>query len=217
LLGFEDFDARCGKLSGGERRRVALARLLLGAPELLLLDEPTNHLDAFVIDWLEDWFLETRTPLLLVTHDRYFLDRVCDRIVELDRGELFPYAAATASTSKRAPRVCERAQDRERAAQRAAARDGLDAARCSGAHDQGQGAHPALRRDRRRGADRARSELELEIPPGPRLGARVVSSPGSRSASASVDRATGSTSSSQPDSASASSAPTAPARPRCSS
>ena len=88
-LGVERFEARCGELSGGERRRVALARLLLGGPELLLLDEPTNHLDAFVIDWLEDWFLETRTPLLLVTHDRYFLDRICDRIVELDRGELF--------------------------------------------------------------------------------------------------------------------------------
>jgi ATP-binding cassette subfamily F protein uup len=90
-LGLERFEASCGELSGGERRRVALAQLLLGAPELLLLDEPTNHLDAFVIDWLEDWFLETKTPILLVTHDRYFLDRVCDRIVELDRGRLCAY------------------------------------------------------------------------------------------------------------------------------
>src|SRR5262245_27893218 len=80
-LGIIDHDARCAALSGGERRRVALARLLLSGPELLLLDEPTNHLDALVTDWLEDWFLETKTPLLLVTHDRYFLDRVCDRIV----------------------------------------------------------------------------------------------------------------------------------------
>lgn len=90
-LGLLDFEARCGLLSGGERRRVALAQLLLSGPELLLLDEPTNHLDAFVTEWLEDWFLETRTPLVLVTHDRYFLDRVVDRIVEIDRGELHAY------------------------------------------------------------------------------------------------------------------------------
>ena len=90
-LGLTEFDRTCANLSGGEARRVALARLLLSKPDVLLLDEPTNHLDAFVTDWLEDWFLETRIPLLMVTHDRYFLDRVVDRIVELDRGELHSY------------------------------------------------------------------------------------------------------------------------------
>jgi ABC transport system ATP-binding/permease protein len=90
-LGLRDADAKCATLSGGERRRVALARLLVGAPDLLLLDEPTNHLDALVTDWLEDRLLETKVPLLLVTHDRYFLDRIVDRIVELEHGKLVEY------------------------------------------------------------------------------------------------------------------------------
>ena len=90
-LGVEDKQARCADLSGGERRRVAMARLLLSRPEVLLLDEPTNHLDAEVTDWLETYLLDAGTPLILVTHDRYFLDRLCTRIVEFDRGTLFEY------------------------------------------------------------------------------------------------------------------------------
>ncbi|MHC4939388.1 MAG: ABC-F family ATP-binding cassette domain-containing protein [Planctomycetota bacterium] len=90
-LGLPDPDAVCGPLSGGERRRVALAQLLLGGPDLLLLDEPTNHLDAIVTEWLEDTLLGAKTSLLMVTHDRYFLDRVVDRIVEIDRGQLYGY------------------------------------------------------------------------------------------------------------------------------
>jgi ATP-binding cassette subfamily F protein uup len=90
-LGLSDPEALCGNLSGGEQRRVALARLLLSGPELLLLDEPTNHLDAEVTVWLEGMLSELPTGLVMVTHDRYLLDRAVDRIVELDRGQLHEY------------------------------------------------------------------------------------------------------------------------------
>ncbi|HEX5136409.1 MAG TPA: ABC-F family ATP-binding cassette domain-containing protein [Planctomycetota bacterium] len=90
-LGLEDPKALCGSLSGGERRRVALARLLVEEPDLLLLDEPTNHLDAIATDWLEGWLLGANETLLMVTHDRYFLDRVATRILEIDRGQIYAY------------------------------------------------------------------------------------------------------------------------------
>ncbi len=93
-LGLLDPDAICGPMSGGEKRRVALARLLLDAPDILLLDEPTNHLDALASDWLEDRLQGSRATLVLVTHDRYFLDRVVQRIIEIDRGVLHNYDGA---------------------------------------------------------------------------------------------------------------------------
>jgi ATP-binding cassette subfamily F protein uup len=96
----------CGKLSGGEKRRVALARLLLDAPDVLLLDEPTNHLDALASDWLEDRLQSSRATLVLVTHDRYFLDRVVQRIVEVDRSALHDYDGAYADfLAQRAERL----------------------------------------------------------------------------------------------------------------
>jgi ABC transport system ATP-binding/permease protein len=90
-LEMADFDALVGSLSGGQRKRVALARALLDPADLLLLDEPTNHIDADAISWLEEYLLTLPTALLLVTHDRYFLDRVANRIVEIDRRELVSY------------------------------------------------------------------------------------------------------------------------------
>ena len=84
-------EQRCGVLSGGERRRVALCRLLLQKPDVLLLDEPTNHLDAESIDWLEQHLNQYEGTVIAVTHDRYFLDDVAGWILELDRGEGIPW------------------------------------------------------------------------------------------------------------------------------
>ena len=90
-LGCPPDDADVTKLSGGERRRVALCRLLLEKPELLLLDEPTNHLDAETVNWLEGHLRNYPGAILIVTHDRYFLDNVTGWILELDRGRGIPY------------------------------------------------------------------------------------------------------------------------------
>ncbi|MBE9177521.1 ABC-F family ATP-binding cassette domain-containing protein [Oculatella sp. LEGE 06141] len=91
-LGIEDFDARIGNLSGGYRKRIALATALLSEPDVLLMDEPTNHLDAVSVEWLQEYLSRYRGTLLLITHDRYFLDRVTNRIIEIDRGDLYTYA-----------------------------------------------------------------------------------------------------------------------------
>ena len=88
-LGFADFDAPVDKLSGGQRKRLAIARLVMAEPDFLILDEPTNHLDITTIEWLEAYLKRSKATLLMVTHDRYFLDRVCTKIIELDDCEVF--------------------------------------------------------------------------------------------------------------------------------
>lgn len=89
VLNIHDLDQKIGSLSGGERKRVALAFVLLDEPDLLILDEPTNHLDVEMIEWLESYLAKSNMTLLMVTHDRYFLDRICDHILELDEGKLY--------------------------------------------------------------------------------------------------------------------------------
>lgn len=90
-LGFDNVDIPIDNLSGGQKKKVALAGALLSKNELLILDEPTNHLDYQMIEWLEEWLKNYKGALIMITHDRYFLDLVCNRIVELDKGKLYSY------------------------------------------------------------------------------------------------------------------------------
>ena len=90
-LKLDDLSQKVGSLSGGQRKRLALAIILIHKPDLLILDEPTNHLDLEMIEWLESYFEKEKITLFMVTHDRYFLERVCNEIVELDNGEFYTY------------------------------------------------------------------------------------------------------------------------------
>lgn len=92
-LGLGDYDQKIAQLSGGQKRRVALACALAAEAEVLILDEPTNHIDSVMVDWLEGYLKRFQGALLMVTHDRYFLERVVNRIVELDHGKLYSYPA----------------------------------------------------------------------------------------------------------------------------
>lgn len=92
-LGLGDYDQKIAQLSGGQKRRVALACALAAEAEVLILDEPTNHIDSEMVDWLEGYLKRFQGALLMVTHDRYFLERVVNRIVELDHGKLYSYPA----------------------------------------------------------------------------------------------------------------------------
>ncbi|MHB1653883.1 MAG: ABC-F family ATP-binding cassette domain-containing protein [Desulfitobacteriaceae bacterium] len=91
-LGILDFEAKVERLSGGMRKRIALASALINPADLLILDEPTNHIDYETVDWLEQYLNKQKGALLMITHDRYFLDRVVNKIFELDRGKLYAYA-----------------------------------------------------------------------------------------------------------------------------
>ncbi len=90
-LGISDIDRKIGELSGGQRKRIALAEALIQPADLLILDEPTNHIDLETIKWLEDYLSQRKGALLLVTHDRYFLNRIVSRIIEIDKGKLYSY------------------------------------------------------------------------------------------------------------------------------
>ena len=171
-----DPDMPVNVLSGGERRRVALCRLLLEAPDLLLLDEPTNHLDAESVLWLEQFLHKYQGAVLAVTHDRYFLDNVAEWICEVDRGHLYPYKGNyTTYLETKAARLASQKQRDERLAKRLS--EDLEWVRSSPKARQAK-SRARLERYDQMVAEAAQSKkvdfTEIHIPAGPRLGANVL-------------------------------------------
>ncbi|WP_418240726.1 energy-dependent translational throttle protein EttA [Ellagibacter isourolithinifaciens] len=171
-----DPDMPVNVLSGGERRRVALCRLLLEAPDLLLLDEPTNHLDAESVLWLEQFLHKYQGAVLAVTHDRYFLDNVAEWICEVDRGHLYPYKGNyTTYLETKAARLASQKQRDERLAKRLS--EELEWVRSSPKARQAK-SRARLERYDQMVAEAAQSKkvdfTEIHIPAGPRLGANAL-------------------------------------------
>jgi ATP-binding cassette ChvD family protein len=168
-------EADVASLSGGERRRVALCKLLLEAPDMLLLDEPTNHLDAETIAWLQNHLVEYKGTILIVTHDRYFLDEITSWILELDRGRGIPYEGNyTAWLEQKAKRLEQEARE-DKSKQQTLSRE-LEWIR------QGARARQAKQQARIRryeqlsqASERDRiGKAQIVIPNGPRLGSKVI-------------------------------------------
>ena len=171
-----DPDMPVSVLSGGERRRVALCRLLLEAPDLLLLDEPTNHLDAESVLWLEKFLHKYPGAVLAVTHDRYFLDNVAEWICEVDRGSLYPYKGNYSTyLETKAARMAGQKQRDEKLQKRLASE--LEWVRSSPKARQAK-SRARLERYDQMAAEAAQSKkldfTEIQIPAGPRLGAEVL-------------------------------------------
>ena len=172
-------DADVSTLSGGERRRVALCRLLLEKPEILLLDEPTNHLDAESVAWLEHYLEEYKGTVMIVTHDRYFLDNVTGWILELDRGQGIPYEGNYSSWLEQKEKRLGQ-DSREESARQRTLKHELEWIRSS----------PRARQTKSRARITAYEDLlaksqeqrtgkaQIVIPPGPRLGGLVIEAKG---------------------------------------
>ena len=168
-------DADVTKLSGGEKRRVALTKLLLAKPDILLLDEPTNHLDAELVAWLERYLKEYAGCIMLVTHDRYFLDNITEWTLELDRGQGVPYKGNYSSWLEQKAKRLEVEKGQEEAKQRTLRRE-LEWIRSSPKARQAKSkariqAYEQLAEEA--GREQA-GKAQIQIPPGPRLGGVVV-------------------------------------------
>ncbi len=168
-------DASVENLSGGERRRVALCRLLLEQPDLLLLDEPTNHLDAETVNWLENHLRNYPGAILIITHDRYFLDNVTGWILELDRGRGIPYEGNySAYLEKKAKRLAQEGRE-EAARQRALDREReWIAASPKARQTKSKARIKAYDELLKRNEERAPSTAQIIIPAGERLGDTVI-------------------------------------------
>src|SRR5918993_251554 len=170
-------------LSGGERRRVALCRLLLEKPDLLLLDEPTNHLDAESVAWLERTLREYPGAVLIVTHDRYFLDNVTGWILEIDRGRGIPYQGNYSSWLEQKRKRLQQEEREESARQRALAQEQEWIGRSPAARQAKSKARIQAYEDMlARSQEKAPDPTEIVIPPGPRLGSTVIEAEGLRKA-----------------------------------
>ena len=168
-------DADVNKLSGGERRRVALCKLLLEKPDLLLLDEPTNHLDAESVAWLEHYLKEYPGTVVLVTHDRYFLDNITGWILEIDRGSCIPYEGNYSSwVEQKQKRLVQEARE-DAARQRTLARE-VEWIRSSPKARQAKSKARIQAYDQLLNQDGPEGEKkgQIVIPPGPRLGGNVI-------------------------------------------
>ncbi|MBW7921847.1 MAG: energy-dependent translational throttle protein EttA [Rubellimicrobium sp.] len=168
-------DADVASLSGGERRRVALCKLLLEAPEMLLLDEPTNHLDAETIAWLQNHLIEYRGTILIVTHDRYFLDSITGWILELDRGRGIPYEGNYSSwIEQKAKRLAQEARE-DKARQKVLEKELAWIRQGARARQAKQRARIARYEEMAGQSMRDRiTTAQIVIPPGERLGNRVI-------------------------------------------
>ena len=168
-------DAAVSTLSGGEKRRVALCKLLLEAPDMLLLDEPTNHLDAETIAWLQKHLIEYKGTILIVTHDRYFLDDITSWILELDRGRGIPYEGNySAWLEQKAKRLAQEARE-DRATQKSLERE-LEWIRAGAKARQAKSkARIAAYEEKASQSEREKiTTAQIIIPNGPRLGGKVI-------------------------------------------
>ncbi len=163
------------RLSGGEKRRVALCRLLLSQPDILLLDEPTNHLDAESISWLEEYLQAYKGTVILVTHDRYFLDRVTDWILELDRGDGIPWKGNYSSWLEQKQKRLEEEEKSESSRQKRL-KEELEWVRQSPKARQAKSKARLTAYEQLRDKEREKSVgvAQIVIPDGPRLGNNVI-------------------------------------------
>jgi ATP-binding cassette ChvD family protein len=168
-------DSDVTSLSGGERRRVALCRLLLSHPDMLLLDEPTNHLDAESVAWLERFLEDYSGTVVMVTHDRYFLDNVTGWILELERGHGIPYEGNYTGWLEQKSKRLEQ-EEREESARQRSIKDELEWVRASpkARQTKSKARINAFEDLVAKSQEKATGTAQISIPPGPRLGGKVI-------------------------------------------